>query len=167
MFRNIKMFSKVFRNIMTCLVDCPVVRMFQNFQFIPKHAYLFRQHFKNVLENFQDCSETFRYVFGIFQKCSGTLRCFQKSSEIFRLISRLSCFHNVSKLLVYSAILRFFWKYILKLLFCFGNISKSVPEHSDVPKKRCSWNILTWLVDYFVFRVFWNFQYYFDIFRFV
>jgi len=30
-FQNIKTFSKVFRNILTCLVDCPVFIMFQNF----------------------------------------------------------------------------------------------------------------------------------------
>ena len=144
MFRNIKMFSKAFRNIPTCLVDCPVVRMFRNFQFIPKHAYLFGQHFKNVLENFEDCSETFRSVFRTFQKCSETLRCFQKCSEIFRLISRLSCFHNVSKLLVYSAILRFvlkiysetfilFWKYFKKCSRTFRCSKKKVfLEHSDL-----------------------------------
>ena len=118
--------------------------MFQNFQFIPKHAYLFRQHFKNVLENFQDCSETFRSVFGIFQKCSGTLRCFQKCSEIFRLISRLSCFHNVSKLLVYSAILRFVWKiysetFILfsecsetfNIILIYSDLFRNIPDYSE------------------------------------
>ena len=144
MFRNIKMFSKVFWNILTCLVDCPVVRMFQNFQFIPKHAYLFGQHFKNVLENFEDCSETFRSVFGIFQKCSGTLRCFPKYSEIVRLISRLSCFHNVSKLLVYSAILRFVWKiysetFILfsecsetfNIILIYSDLFRNIPDYSE------------------------------------
>jgi len=74
--RILRYFSKVFWNIMTYLVDCSVFKMFRNFHFIPKYSDLFWKHFENILKNFQDCSEAFRFVFRIFQKCSGTLRRF-------------------------------------------------------------------------------------------
>jgi len=65
----LRYFSKVFWNILTCLVNCSAFKMFWNFQFTPKHSDLFWEHFKNVLKIFQDCSNTFRFVFGIFRKC--------------------------------------------------------------------------------------------------
>ena len=94
--KQMKMFSKryslkqientLFWNILTGLVDCPVFRMFRNFQFITKHSDLFYEHFKNVLGNFQDCSEMFRFVFETLQKCSKILRHFRKCSETFWLV---------------------------------------------------------------------------------
>ena len=66
----LRYFSKVFWNILTCLVNCSAFKIFRNFQFTPKHSDLFWEHFKNVLKFFQDCSNTFRFVFGTFRKCS-------------------------------------------------------------------------------------------------
>ena len=83
---TLRHFSKMFRNILTFLIDCPIFIMFRNYQFIPKHSDLFWEHFKNALENFHDCSEIFRFVFGTFHKCFGTLRRLQKCSEIFWLV---------------------------------------------------------------------------------
>ena len=52
------------------------------FQNVPKHSDLSCTHFKNVLGNFQDCSEMFSF-FGTLQKCSKILKYFQNCSETF------------------------------------------------------------------------------------
>ena len=136
------MFSKVFRIIVTCLVDGPVFRMFWNFQFIHQHSNLFWEHFKNILENFQDCSETFRFVFGTFQKVFRNNKIFSKSvlkySDLFSECSEtFSLFRNIK--------------------ICFGKISKvfrNIKTFSEVSR-----NILTCLLNCPIFRMFWNFQF--------
>jgi len=154
------MFSKVFRIIVTCLVDGPVFRMFRNFQFIHQHSNLFWEHFKNILENFQDCSETFRFVFGTFQKCSGTLTHFQKYSETFWLVycHVFLMFRNFQFISKHADLFRDTFKFGLKTFqkFVFGTFQKvfrNIKMFSKVFR-----NILTCLVDCLVFRMIWNFQ---------
>jgi len=76
---TVRRFSKVFRNILICLVDCPIFKMFRNFQFIQKHSDLVWKYLKKY-------SRTFRYFF--------KKKVFLKRYNLF---SRLFCYQNVLK----------------------------------------------------------------------
>ena len=138
------MFTKVFRNIMNCLLDCPVFRMFWNFQFISKHSDLFWKTFQKKCSRtfrcklfpehsdlfsrfvlFLEYSETFRFVLGTFQKYSGNIQIyFQVISKVFRNIKKFSkVFRNILTYLVDCPIFIIFRNFH-KHSDCFGNIFK-------------------------------------------
>ena len=88
-FQNIKTFSKVFRNILTCLVvvlflECSeTFSLFQNIQICSGNISKILRNIKTFSDvpKLSDYSETFRFVLGTIQDCSG--KCSGKISRLF------------------------------------------------------------------------------------
>jgi len=87
----LRCFQKCFETFWLVLVDCPVLRMFRNIHFVPKHfTNLFEgtfhncssQIFKIVLKTFRfvskhlNYSKILKFISKTFQKCYGTLKTF-------------------------------------------------------------------------------------------
>ena len=89
-FQNIKTFLEVFRNILTCLVDCPIFKIFETF---------------SSLRNIKICSENISSCLAVCPNCS----IFQ---SVPKLLVCLKTFQSVMKYLKF--VLKTFQKFIFE-----------------------------------------------------